>query len=615
MSVINFPGGPEPHIDRELVERAVALKQRLIAFATSGPLAERYRELFEEQGVDGSDFGEFVDFTDWFIFEWEGEDGARVIDEFAESESELEPDDLRILEAWGAPVSDLFTVVAVRPEGILLADEEGARYFAVPTSLGADQMGLEPGLTLGTRLVPVGEVYLLSGTQEVYSDEAGPDERIVDQWLYDAFVEHFGADEIVVEAEDVGDRLEAYAHFVIDVFKPAGAGGKTMRELFELAGEGDVDLDVFGDLSLPGAAGTVGLLADPDEGPALVPFYDALRGYLERGEGDAEMVRELLVDLIDDPQIPPFVIRRLAAAGPGRFSRLMAEALDEPEFDVERDLDDLLEDFKGDVDLDDLDEEEDDLVFADDLVDVRDLAPDERPAGSIAAAAYDFLAETAESFKPTTLEAHALGVNMLYHYAVESGYVAASQLDEGFLVDFLAVWYPRFWGRRSISGAKRLLTTVGKFTSWLDATTKSTIGQRFKGEVLPALKEDLPRVVRAAEAIDGELLPLDLEALDATLRNARDPESLVEAIGAAIEPSFDPNALAGGWTILEVAKDVARAARRDDESDERVFAIELSEEAAEALAPGDVVVGILVPAGERWRVTGLLAVHPPIAGR
>jgi hypothetical protein len=239
-------------------------------------------------------------------------------------------------------------------------------------------MGLEPGLTLGTRLVPVGEVYLLSGTQEVYSDEAGPDERIVDQWLYDAFVEHFGADEIVVEAEDVGDRLEAYAHFVIDVFKPAGAGGKTMRELFELAGEGDVDLDVFGDLSLPGAAGTVGLLADPDEGPALVPFYDALRGYLERGEGDAEMVRELLVDLIDDPQIPPFVIRRLAAAGPGRFSRLMAEALDEPEFDVERDLDDPLEDFKGDVDLDDLDEEEDDLVFADDLVDVRDLAPDER---------------------------------------------------------------------------------------------------------------------------------------------------------------------------------------------------------------------------------------------
>ena len=65
MSVINFPGGPEPHIDRALVERAVALKQRLIAFATSGPLAERYRELFEEQGVDGSDFGEFVDFTDW----------------------------------------------------------------------------------------------------------------------------------------------------------------------------------------------------------------------------------------------------------------------------------------------------------------------------------------------------------------------------------------------------------------------------------------------------------------------------------------------------------------------------------------------------------------------
>ena len=80
MNVIPFPGGKAPDGDPPEIERYKELKRRLVAFVLEGPFRERLDAEMETEEVDGADFAEFVDFTDWFIFEWEGEDGTCVLD-------------------------------------------------------------------------------------------------------------------------------------------------------------------------------------------------------------------------------------------------------------------------------------------------------------------------------------------------------------------------------------------------------------------------------------------------------------------------------------------------------------------------------------------------------
>src|SRR5262245_49063036 len=167
MTIIQFPGGPRRG-DGDDVERAAELKRRLVDFVTRGPLKETHAAEMQETGIDEPEFHEFVDFTDWFIFEWESEDGARVLDEFIASEPGLSEADRHMLESWYDAVDDVFQVVSVTPEGVTLRDSEGETYFAVPTSPDGPELGWHPLTLVHTRLVPVGNVYLLSGIQSFY---------------------------------------------------------------------------------------------------------------------------------------------------------------------------------------------------------------------------------------------------------------------------------------------------------------------------------------------------------------------------------------------------------------------------------------------------------------
>lgn len=629
MNVINFPGGTEPHVDPDAVERAVKLKQRLVRFVTQGPMREAHDALMHESGVDPSNLYEFIDFTDWFIFEWEDEDGTRVIDELLAAETDLSNEDRRLAEAWTEAIDDLFEVAGRRESGFLLTDGEGERYFAVSTSASASELGLEPGMMVETRLLPVGDIHLLSGAQTVYNSreeaEASMREELdeeVEQWLYDAFVAHFGADEATMTAAEVPARLQAFCRFAVEEFTPEGMD----VTLGEIAGQEGVSFDAFLE-ELPGVEGeaagiTVGVLADPDEGLAIVPAYDMLRGYLAGGEGDPEALAELLMFHVESAEIPPFVIRKLAGLDPERFSGLMRVALGEPGFDARTGLEGLLEDFKpgaGDDEPDDFEDLfEDELVYAEQIPDVRELAAADRPEGSIAAAARGFLEEAARKLKPETLEQQALAASMLVFYAHENECYGVEELDEGLLLDFLAVWYPGVWADRSAAGAKQLLTVTGKLTAWIDRAHGTDLGKRFKANVLPGLKEDLPRVVRAAVALERELPgTLLMDALERITASA--PGSFGEALGALLDPDELGDTVEGSFAIVTIDGRTAMARERVDAGgrdggDEEIYKIELPPKAAGLLRPGDTLAGSIQPDGKRWRVRSLTAIYPPSAG-
>src|SRR6185369_15030492 len=99
MTIINFPGGGSKRDDGE-IERALALKRRLVDFVTRGPMREVHAREMLDTGLDEPEFHEFVDFTDWFIFEWESEEGTCVLDEFLAAETELADAERRMLESW-----------------------------------------------------------------------------------------------------------------------------------------------------------------------------------------------------------------------------------------------------------------------------------------------------------------------------------------------------------------------------------------------------------------------------------------------------------------------------------------------------------------------------------
>lgn len=180
MTIIRFPGGKGPGGQSEVIELVVHLKQRLIAFVVAGAMRPQFLESIKENEVDFSDEAERIEFTDWFIFEWEDELGSSTIDVFLDSNDDLTEREREMLEAWAdEAMEDIFRVVELRGGFIELADAFGNIYRSVPTSCHSDELGLGPGDVISTRIIPAADFYVLSGVQKRFGSEGtetlGPD--------------------------------------------------------------------------------------------------------------------------------------------------------------------------------------------------------------------------------------------------------------------------------------------------------------------------------------------------------------------------------------------------------------------------------------------------------
>ncbi len=257
-----------------------------------------------ETGIQEPELHEYIDFTDWFIFEWENEEGGCVLDEFLASEPNLSEPDRQILLGWYEAVDDVFQVLELESDGVTLRDAEGTIYFALPTNMPVADLGWNVKSLVHTRLVPVGSVYLLSGIQSCYE---GPDIQSLPD----------GVDYLTLAQEIIA--------------------------------------------------------ADTDQG-------------------------------------------------------------------------------------------EDGFFVAD----VRHLSSTERPPGSVAQAAFAFLDSTTSRLKPETAELYAVAVSLLVHFCREREIDTDTAVTADALLDFLAVWYPRVTQDRTVGATRSLLTTIGRFATWLD---------------------------------------------------------------------------------------------------------------------------------------------------
>lgn len=180
MTIIRFPGGKGPGGQSELIDLAVHLKQRLISFVVAGKMRPLFVESIEDNAVDFSDESDRIEFTDWFVFEWEDVDGSTTIEQFLAANEDVADRERDMLSAWNdGAMEDIFRVAELRGGFIELADAFGNIYRSVPTSCHADELGLEPGDVISTRIIPVTDFYVLSGIQKRFgaegSETLGPD--------------------------------------------------------------------------------------------------------------------------------------------------------------------------------------------------------------------------------------------------------------------------------------------------------------------------------------------------------------------------------------------------------------------------------------------------------
>jgi hypothetical protein len=211
-----------------------------------------------------------------------------------------------------------------------------------------------------TRLVPVGEEWMLSGPTRVLrpaqrdvaydlafemsmrTPEAvwrNP-EKLARAWEIQRadrqrFIGFFGADLVVVPGDQVQERLNVFHEFCRDEIlrttpEAARRGGEAAAPVVELP------LDLV-------ASETVALIYDEEDG---LGFY-ADFGLVEAAFVDPDLLRrrryrEQVLSYLHDDTVEPMVLRRLADRDPDKASVLFRRLLKRPRFDWARDGEQLL---------------------------------------------------------------------------------------------------------------------------------------------------------------------------------------------------------------------------------------------------------------------------------
>jgi len=348
----------------KLVDRSGDLKGELVTFALRCRFARAFREVTERHFGDQIEVAEadFANVLDAFILQHPLPDGRTVVEHFVAEHPNLPPAERAMLLGWRDAVEGFFEVRRREGEALVVFNLVDELTYRVRSNMGpAALAGMRPRSFLITRLVPIGEDWLLSGISsilpsrdraEVYRLAAelatrrlalmfrNPEKLALGWELQCAehrhFMTFFGSDLVVLPGRELAERMRAYMHFRLhEVRDDEGASAADRSE--ESFGVTPPVLD----LQLPPEmceADTVGVIYDEVEG---LNFY-ADFGLVEETFANPDLAsdrrhRQAVSDYLKEPSISPLPLRRLAERNPERASRVLARVLKQPGFSWSRD--------------------------------------------------------------------------------------------------------------------------------------------------------------------------------------------------------------------------------------------------------------------------------------
>nr|WP_228035584.1 hypothetical protein [Oculatella sp. LEGE 06141] len=326
---------------------------------------------------------------------------------FLENGSTLSKTDRALVSQWQRSFAGLFAVEAVLPDGFELRNWLTAKPYTVKPAtakVAADLARLQVGDILLTRIAPVDEtVWMVSGPYTQMGKLGKPKLAVAignfkdnyKSWLYsdapdlleeawrsvehyhEIFLEFFGSDEVTMPGYQFNKQIGAFQEQLTQRYLAAAGvdgsksldelaaeSGMTEEELAAAAEEAGVDPAEVSQLFNPGADGQkpkmmapavqlpddlkkaeqLTVLAHPRWGQMYLPTYTRVKTILEAEDwqsvdGSSKLIRHYL----DAPDVTPFVWHRLAEQYPKPLETILQTLLDRPSFQLDRDLDALLE--------------------------------------------------------------------------------------------------------------------------------------------------------------------------------------------------------------------------------------------------------------------------------
>ena len=304
---------------------------------------------------------EFHEFTDNFIYSYRFPDEGTVIDRFVAETSGLSEREKAIVLWWKDPVAGIFQVKRILPDGFVaenLINE--VEYTIKPTTIPRqlEQIAV-PGAFFRAKIIPAGDKeYILSGIQDFLDipekeilkraaslQRENPElafrdneERIrrgyeLQKRERALFIEYFGGDEVLAEGKKLNELWSRFMQFKLEKHdKPIPEGYKPPRlefpkDLLKSKDVGIVFEEATGQHYLINYGLVLDIFRNPDE--------SKIRRYEE----------EIMIYLEED-SISPGILRRVFSRYPQNAEFIIRKILNRPDFDLQRDFDFLMDEFK-----------------------------------------------------------------------------------------------------------------------------------------------------------------------------------------------------------------------------------------------------------------------------
>lgn len=351
-----------------LMERATELKAALVGYATTPGFARRLSQAVTS--ASGSESGRqdaWAEAVEALLYE-PGPDGREpLLDRYLRTNKTIPPEDRFVYEDWrDRNVYGAFRVDTRRGAGLTLhnlIDEMDYRTYA---TVGADAIStVKSGGYVITRLVPIGDIWTISGNLRIFGPKDLPTVRALAVSLLEhfpsllfrntakaesarnmvrkhhaVFVERFGSHVIRGTGHQA---IAAYRGFLDACSAELAADDPAVAGLV-LSGE-----QLAPDGSFPpefAESDDVALYHHPVKSVSFLVRYGQVEDAHSTPSADPASV--LIRQYLQDSTIPPYVLEDLASRFPDTVDEVYRAGLSIPDFEWQRDGEDLLRQHKAD---------------------------------------------------------------------------------------------------------------------------------------------------------------------------------------------------------------------------------------------------------------------------
>lgn len=338
------------------LKRAGKLKGELINFATHR-FPKAFEEALEEFKLGDEKFlileneDELINPTDRFTLETILPDGRTIVETFVSERSDLSQKEREMVLSWQEVIEGIFQIDRVLSDGFMLYNLLNDLSYEAKPNMKVNYFPFQVGDYIHARIIPVDDqIYMFSGAIESVPGEGvedllqdflmdhpimaykGNQEKIQEGFAiirdqYQAFVEHFGRDEMITSGRKLPNLYQ-----------------ELMQHISDKGSISDISSLEFPEDLLE--AQDVGFLFDEREGMLFLQGYRQFKSvFTESGKLTASQ-KNVVRDYLEEDTIPIVPFQRMSSRFPDRTQEVLRQVLGRPNFDLEKDFDRLMMEFK-----------------------------------------------------------------------------------------------------------------------------------------------------------------------------------------------------------------------------------------------------------------------------